>query len=505
SGAITGCRRSSRFRGLGSPEIHHEIKDSLVLPELDGAVTPSRALYGRADLHRRWLLDGCLEVLGSAQQVYIDIPEGRHNLKLRASTSVLLRLHGRPEAGDFLLQRNQFQSSAKRPPQPGVTESLLVDLGHLARDNRQSGTAAKALDSVGRLSNSAPLEREWVSEAQAMDGRHGFFRPLFPSKKPDAVAVSVLWPVKSQLRWDDRRPLLIPESLQSSLAKGFGRRQFLSLPERQGETALYHLPVRRTASRLRLLAGPNKGVDNQEIFLQFNQQPPRKLILHPSLPLPKDAYWPDPALAARTLSMDGVIAIPHTAAVADLELPLPADINTVRLWQSAKNSQPVVLALDIRMARHHAANEPEYRFLIDELKPGTLQQLLQQSLTSIAQLAKSQQAIVHLFDSFPVNEPTTKKALLNDWLPLLRFLYSRYSRFVAMVEQPLLVLKSENGNDLSLLELRRQAEQAVIEQDWVRAVEAWSAMLPQANDEMRRHALMQRINEWVKAIWPSCN
>ncbi|MCU7893255.1 MAG: hypothetical protein KZQ78_17380, partial [Candidatus Thiodiazotropha sp. (ex Ustalcina ferruginea)] len=29
SGAITGCRRSSRFRGLGSPEIHHEIKDSL--------------------------------------------------------------------------------------------------------------------------------------------------------------------------------------------------------------------------------------------------------------------------------------------------------------------------------------------------------------------------------------------------------------------------------------------------------------------------------------------
>ncbi|MCU7892455.1 MAG: hypothetical protein KZQ78_12920, partial [Candidatus Thiodiazotropha sp. (ex Ustalcina ferruginea)] len=31
SGAITGCRRSSRFRGLGSPEIHHEIKDSLAI------------------------------------------------------------------------------------------------------------------------------------------------------------------------------------------------------------------------------------------------------------------------------------------------------------------------------------------------------------------------------------------------------------------------------------------------------------------------------------------
>lgn len=465
-----------------------------LLPELDGVVTPSRALYGRADLHRRWLLDGCLEVLGLSQQVYVDIPEGRHKLKLRASTSVLMRLHGRPEAGDFLLQRNQFHSLTKRPPQPGVTESMLVDLGHLARDNRQSGTTALALDSVDRLSDSAPMEREWVSESQALDGRHGFFRPLFPYNKPDATALSVLWPAKSQLRWDDQHPLLIPESLQSNLAKGIGGRQFLTLPEGQDKAYLFHLPVRNAASRLRLLVGLNKGEENQEIFLQLNQQPPRKLIQLPNPPLPKEAYWPDPAMAARMLSMDGAALISHTTAVADLELPLPADINTVRLWQSSNNSQPVVLALDMRMAGHHAANEPEYRFLIDELKPETHQQMLQQSLVSIAQLAKSQQAIVHLFDSIPANDSSTEKTLLNDWLPLLRFLYSRYSRFVAMVERPLPLLRSEKGVDLPLQELRRQAEQAVIEQDWVRAIEAWSAMLPHAGDEVRRHALMQRIS-----------
>ncbi|MCU7893038.1 MAG: HEAT repeat domain-containing protein, partial [Candidatus Thiodiazotropha sp. (ex Ustalcina ferruginea)] len=42
SGAITGCRRSSRFRGLGSPEIHHEIKDSLV-PMLNDPSSQVRA------------------------------------------------------------------------------------------------------------------------------------------------------------------------------------------------------------------------------------------------------------------------------------------------------------------------------------------------------------------------------------------------------------------------------------------------------------------------------
>lgn len=465
-----------------------------LLPELDGVAVPSRVHYGRADLHRRWLLDGCQQVLGRVQHAYIDIPEGRHRLKVGASAAVLLRLHGRPEEGDFLLPGNRPHPSAGMPPQTDAIESRLIDLGRLARDNRHSGTAALALDSAGRLAASLPLEPEPGVEAQALDGRHAFFRPLFPSSKPDSTAVSRLWPAKPRLRWDDRKPLLIPESLVSSLAKGGSARAFLTLPDRQDEAYPYPLPTRGTPSRLQLLVAPNPGQENQVFFLQFDQRRPRKLILFSRPPLPADEYWPDSAVAARVLSAGGSMAMPRVTEVADMELPLPADVSTIRLWQSAGNPRPVSLALGMRVAGRYAANEPEYRFMIDGLKPETHLQLLQQSLASIAELAKSRQSVVQLIDNPLANGSAAKRALLNDWLPLLRFLYSRYTRFVAMVEQPMPGRRSEGGGeDLPVQALRRQAEEAVMEQDWAGAVETWSAMLPRTSGEMRRDILMQRV------------
>ncbi len=62
TGAITGCRRSSAFWGLGCPKTHHEIKDSLIHTYKDAYW--SAVNYGVVDESRHLGVKMCLVEAG---------------------------------------------------------------------------------------------------------------------------------------------------------------------------------------------------------------------------------------------------------------------------------------------------------------------------------------------------------------------------------------------------------------------------------------------------------
>jgi tetratricopeptide (TPR) repeat protein len=461
--------------------------------ELDGVRIPLQPLYARPDLHRNWLVEGCPTVLGLLNRNYIDIPEGRHRLKVGASAPLLLRPLGRPKEGDFLLAGNRPRISAASPSPYQSAISWLSALGDLARDNRRKGNAALAVEAALNSSGSEALLTEVVSAVRSLDQRHGFFRPLLPVSKPQKEAVSVLWPAKTRLRALERKPLLIPQTLALALTKGVARQIFLTLPDRSEQAFRYALPARQNATRLQLLIRRQDGGKEGELFVQFDKSPPKKLSLKPGLSLPKAHYWPDSATAARILTEREAPTFPLTTAVSDLELLLPADVSSVRLWQSADNPQPLVAALGMRVAKELAANEAEYRPLISGLDPAEQYQLLRQSMQSIIHLGRSRGRLSSLLNRLPAEATDTERALLNDWLPLLRFLYSRYASFVASIERPMPAAQPSSDKAPSPQGLYRHAKEAMQEQDWVRAIELWSAIIPLTSGKRQRHALLQRV------------
>ncbi|MEW8203770.1 MAG: hypothetical protein AB2764_16850 [Candidatus Thiodiazotropha endolucinida] len=458
--------------------------------ELDGVNIQTRHQYGRANLHRKWRVDGCERVLGVVNRSYLDIPEGRHRLKIGASAPLLLRLRGGSEQGDFLIAENRPKAPADIPGRYESASDEITRLGALARDNRLSGSGSAALGAALRLSEEERLLPEIAAEARAMDSRHGFFRPLLPVSIPESGGVFVRWPAKSRLRWDQETPLLIPQTLADSLAKGVSGRIFLILPDREDRAYHYALPKRRHDSRLQLLISDFQNGNEGELFLQFDDEPPKRLRLKPGLPLPQASYWPDASTAAHRLSPSGTAGFPVLTSVADLELPLPAEISTLRIWQSAENPQPLDMALGMRVAGHLATNEAEYLPLISDLDSAEHDRLMRESMGAIPQLAESRTRLAALLGD---GNGSKKEALLNDWLPLLRFLYARYATFMARVERPMPVLHSSPTDEDNLERSFHHAEEAMRDRDWIRAVEAWSDIIPDISDRQRNNALMQRV------------
>ncbi|MFI0415798.1 MAG: hypothetical protein ACH255_16830 [Candidatus Thiodiazotropha sp.] len=479
-----------RYETIGSEprQIYH------LHVELDGVNIQTRHQYGRANLYRKWRVDGCESVLGMVNRSYLDIPKGRHRLRIGASAPLLLRLRGGSEQGDFLVAENRPKAPADIPGRYESASDEITRLGMLARDNRLSGGGSAALEAALRLSEDERLLPEIAAEARAMDGRHGYFLPLLPVSMPDSGVVSVRWPAKSRLRWDQQAPLLIPQTLADSLAKGVTGRIFLTLPEREDRAYRYTLPNRRHDSRLQLLVSDYRNGNQGELFLQFDDEPPRRLRLKSGLPLPEASYWPDASTAAHRLSPRETAGFPVLTSVADLEMPLPAEISTLRIWQSADDPQPLDMALGMRVAGQLATNEAEYLFLISDLDAVEHDRLMRESMGAIPRLAESRSRLATLLDTLPGDESgSQKEALLNDWLPLLRFLYARYATFVARIERPMPALRLSSTDAGNLKRSLHLAEKAMRDQDWIRAVEAWSDIIPYTGDRQRKYALMQRV------------
>ncbi|MES9815085.1 MAG: hypothetical protein ABW155_00400 [Candidatus Thiodiazotropha sp.] len=479
-----------RYETIGSEprQIYH------LHVELDGVNIQTRHQYGRANLYRKWRVDGCESVLGMVNRSYLDIPKGRHRLRIGASAPLLLRLRGGSEQGDFLVAENRPKAPADIPGRYESASDEITRLGMLARDNRLSGGGSAALEAALRLSEDERLLPEIAAEARAMDSRHGYFMPLLPVSMPDSGVVSVRWPAKSRLRWDQQAPLLIPQTLADSLAKGVTGRIFLTLPEREDRAYRYTLPNRRHDSRLQLLVSDYRNGNQGELFLQFDDEPPRRLRLKSGLPLPEASYWPDASTAAHRLSPRETAGFPVLTSVADLEMPLPAEISTLRIWQSADDPQPLDMALGMRVAGQLATNEAEYLFLISDLDAVEHDRLMRESMGAIPRLAESRSRLATLLDTLPGDESgSQKEALLNDWLPLLRFLYARYATFVARIERPMPALRLSSTDAGNLKRSLHLAEKAMRDQDWIRAVEAWSDIIPYTGDRQRKYALMQRV------------
>lgn len=253
------------------------------------------------------------------------------------------------------------------------------------------------------------------------------------------------------------------------------RSETLAVPPVAGEP-LYRLPAHQAPGSLRVLAYNEGEPGPRPLWIQFDQQPPVKLMLDASAALAAEAFNPAVGeealalLAKRHPGLDaGTLGGPFSRRqagaerlqAASWEIPLPASIGEVRLWRGEGDGPGLFVALQYRAAKPYQLAESGYLEMTRRLVGVSPLQGLRQALST---------------DALP--EDPAGQELVNHWLPFRRFLRARQAQFVASVPPAAeLTPPSLSLSEAEQSRLRQQAQAAADAGDPLLALESWSRLL----------------------------
>lgn len=341
---------------------------------------------------RAIVVDGCAETLGRLETGYLDLPDGEHELVLRATQPLYVRLQAQQEP-DYLFptlnapKLTAAEARAMRPVPHGSIWDLdlkelrqpldqlpLIDRERVAlrlgRDNYyQEGGLAVALG----MRQAALAQREeprLTLQAGELLGLFTFYRSLLPVFKPAMTPPRLAWLRQRRLLGLSERPreLVVAKRFAEDLLGNLAAVSFFELPP--AAELEYRLPVRRQPSLLRIAVEPTDSAP-AELSLRYDDQPPRRLRLQPPelashlfLPSTGEAallLWAEQhgVPAANTLTAPFAAQRPPAPLVeaAVMEIPLPASVRRIRL--SGAN-RPLAVALQYRASRPFQLSESEY-------------------------------------------------------------------------------------------------------------------------------------------------
>lgn len=411
---------------------------------------------------------------GGMDRRYLVIPTGQHRLRVKASVPLYLRIEEGRE--DYFLDFNE--------PAPGIGERtqtllasplkvggmVLADLEALSQSNHVEGAADRALDYLAQSATEQSRERIRSGAfeqplARALTGHiersQRFFRTLLPGAGSTALRLHSAWfATSSALELEPGKDYYLGEGFLERL----GRSQFVELGK---APVVYPLPRRHGPSELRLaVARLSPGVA-ANLHIQYDDAPPQRLkLIDPAQgrrpDLPEDArlaftQGPDAQSMPATLSghVAGQRPSGHYWSAATLTLPLPEDVQRIRVWSGSDD--PVPVALQYRAAQPFYADESTYRALLKQLPPGTLVERLHRAMQTVADPAAQ-----------PLSrDPTAQRALDNQWYPVLRYLHAAQAAYLDDF--------SPEAPALAVEDVKRRVAKAQTEADrseWVAALEA---------------------------------
>jgi hypothetical protein len=283
------------------------------------------------------------------------------------------------------------------------------------------------------------------------------------------------------------------EQIQQLLEEG----HFVAVPHVLSPGLVYQLPRRSYDSRLRIAAIPGRQ-ERTALFVQFDQEPPVKVLVNGGTALPNEALEPSAAFA--TLHVLGQEANQHArstfgepvgefdlplpiANAALAELPLPLRVQSVRLYQESP-AVPVVASVAYRAAKPFEAGELSYRSLLSQTAPEEAWRML-----------------FNLRDGIE-NEPETEHQLGNFLLPMARLLRAHFSDFTNSVS--LAYLSPPPNHPLSFeaaAELKKKAEDFERQGRPIDALESWNRFFREGTESQRLEAALsimrnlQRLDE----------
>ncbi|HED51924.1 MAG TPA: hypothetical protein ENI83_00055, partial [Gammaproteobacteria bacterium] len=497
--------------GLRHYQLRYQLDDG-AMQVVDAGVSTAR--------RRQVLLNGEPVSASNLRNDYIDIPEGRHRLHLQFSESVLLRmLKSIPD--DYLLKGMNAPAHTYQAPattdiwsltaqqlqstlQPGKPLSTVQQaIMRIIVDNRRRDGGLVGPVTLMDIARSQPDAPALLSEAQTLLNRHSYYDDLLPSSahnKSQQLHFAVQNLREAQ---DDTDYYRLTATEHGELAENLESAWFTTFTDH--DEINFSLPDRSTDSFLRIVIVDHKASAGLQLFM--DNQPPLQLRLDNAstpemIPYRLDAGH---ALAAQAIDADHdsswQLPVQQTRPASVLELPLPHEIKNIRILRSDEGQKPLSLALQYRVARPYRLSDTSYLQLLDVLrKASVLQPLWQACLTNIDTALNPDITLPgQLLAGQPVSENvrSAARAVVNHWVPLLRWLRARQESYRAGIDTGHEAAQHNipTGELNNILASAKRAERAG---HWLPALEYWRRLSGSTQVQQRQAALSGSVRALLK-------
>jgi hypothetical protein len=505
--------------------VHHPKQTYRIYTRLDNTSLRILEFVTDVQVSRPVFIDDKPQAVSRLEVDYIHIPPGSYTLELQSTAPVYLRLLRQAQA-DYVLPRvnrapvlnsvTRVSTGLLHTPIWQIDPLLLrriiaspassvIELEYLAkrlwRDNRyQDGglQAAMLLQGAAALRpHDAPLQQAATRQL----GASTMYRHLLPEHKIAVQSQYFGWFVTPRLASLDHEhgPYAAAEQHQADLTSQLGSGYFVPLAA-PPHGHHYVLPPRSSPSTLRVVADTTALTQPQELWLQFDQQPPIRMHLMPQTVSATQHLLPTLGGVGLTLlqlknpefdhgTLGGPFSSHHPAArflrTAHTLLPLPAHVQRIKVWQTDKHSDTVSIALQYRVSKPFRLSEHDYLDALQRLgSPTARYALLLDQIT----------ALQHGPATFDPHVYTQRAAIeiVNQWQPLMRLLRARYQRFVSGLTP--LTPQPTDPPRANVEPLRIQAKHAESTGDWLAALEAWAPIANASQGAYRREAHMGQVS-----------
>lgn len=494
---------------------------------LDGA--PWAVLEAEAGAESAYpvFVDGQETLVTREDEHYLDIPPGRHRLTLESSGPIVVRMLAQKENDYLFPALNEPEPPARSvraalreeaPPHLRMSgwgdsgaeaasivagpdtpaETVLDAARRLAQDNRMRDSgliAAAAAQEAAARRRDAP---ELRATAKELAGLHTYFRDLLPRDNTGAGSLRFAWYLTPELRdigkngWGRVAAGQHESAWLSRVASGI----FVPLPG-SGAAQMYDLPERFAPSILRIALHRASAEAAEELYLQFDEEPPLSLS-HSAFPeLPADRFDLSTGEIALRLqqargdheglgTLSGAFSRRRVPAplirAGVVEVPLPPSVRQVRLWHQAmpgKVALPVWASVKVRNSRPYQLSEGAYFDATRAVRrePGEDAALPPGFLAALAASPAD------------AGDPAGQR-LDSHWQPLARLLRAQAKRFGAAIAQADAAPEPPGKPAAAAI---AEASRLAARGQWLAAIEAWSKAAASPLPEEREQAFRGRV------------
>ncbi|MCP4156837.1 MAG: hypothetical protein GY757_54495 [bacterium] len=445
---------------------------------------------------------GDILTAGRLRNSFIDIPEGSHKIRFTTSAAIYVQLEALTPEGHKVVTTAVPANKAEQRALRQV------------KDNRFRNNRIRAVAELLQAAESAPGNSQLQKTAQRFRLYHTHNRHLLPEQNPAGNATRPLF-----LRYRKHSGPMAPEApsvfprFTEALIARQGSGYFFPItfskdatdggapyvpPGAKGgrghvcppsEPHLYHLPLRKVPSSLSIAVDTTGLTGSLPLYIRFDDDVPKELsVIVPEISGTGAAetplYYLLPELKpVYTRDVPG----PWLERAAVIELPLPAGVRTIRLWQEANSSTPLRVALRYRTSGPWQMSENQYNFALKQLPPEkrNIQRLL---AAPTANNTANNTAGENAFESFLLH------VLEMHHLPLKRFLNSRYLGFKSNLENNTNSGYYSSGKlrKFTAEKLRKESAAYMEKGQWLQALENWNTLLYKGTPKYRQPALWGR-------------
>lgn len=498
----------ARLPWAGTELLHEQ---SLVVQlRLDDAAPEPLIFSPELDARHRTRVKSSAKLVSRRMEGFLNVPAGKHRLRLEPAVPVYLSIYAQAKT-QFLLPwlnapaTNAFDVLQSALP-PGAAHSVIrfgpPDMPldprefasqeqaswRLALDNLQLDAGGQAADWLNRLAQTRrdyPPARLTAAELR----RHrAFYREILPSRLEPGQSLTprLFSPMRLMEPFAPERPVVAAnptiEQLRGLLADG----DFVPVPHVLAPALLYQLPPRSFETKLRIAVLPSQR-ERTQLFVQFDQASPVKMMIDAQKALPAEGLEPSPAFATlRALEQQaqlpahltfgtpvGEFDLPRPVGEPGVvELPLPQGVRRIRLYQESP-ATPVAASVAYGAAKPFDFGESSYVSLLGQKATKDAWRLITNSREAAS------------------NAPEPVRQLSNHLQPLVRLLRAHYSDFTNSIS---LAVSSHESSQLLSAEaaLKFQETAGSLERAGqpIEAIEVWNRIFWEGAKEQRGHAAL---------------